>query len=187
MRAIVKPQHILSRLSVLGQLVRDPGEPRSLLWAFAVNSLAASFIVPSRVRTLMLRAMGINISARALVRPQVVIRCSELSIGPRSTINYGCVFDNRAGVDIGAAVGVGIGVRFITTDHDVTDPERRAGTGKLAKVVIEDGVYIGSGAIILPGITVHRGAVVAAGAVVTRDCEADTVYAGIPARRVKDL
>lgn len=174
-------------VSLLGQLIRDPGEPKSLLWAFAANSLTASFLVPARLRTLLLRILGINISPRALVRPRVIIRCAALTVGPRSTINYGCVFDNRAGVEIGASVGVGIGVKFLTTDHDTRDSNRRAGAGKLAKVVIEDGVYIGSGAVILPGVTVRRGAVVGAGAVVTRDCDEDGVYAGIPARRVKEL
>jgi len=49
-------------------------------------------------------------------------------------------------------------------------------------VVIEDHVWIGMRAIILPGVRIGRGAVVAVGAVVTRDVEPLTVVAGVPAR-----
>lgn len=54
-------------------------------------------------------------------------------------------------------------------------------------VVIEDNVYIGTGAIILPGVTVHEMSVVGAGAVVTKDVPSFTVVAGVPARVVKNL
>lgn len=54
-------------------------------------------------------------------------------------------------------------------------------------VVIEDNVYIGTGAIILPGVTVHEMSVVGAGAVVTKDVPSFTVVAGVPAKVVKNL
>ena len=54
-------------------------------------------------------------------------------------------------------------------------------------VIIGDNVYIGTGAIILPGVTVHEMSVVAAGAVVTNDVPSFTVVAGVPARVVKNL
>lgn len=176
-----------SKLSVFTQMVKDPGERHSLLWAFAVNGLAAGFVVPARVRTLILRALGMRISTRALIRPRVIIRSSNITIGAKSTVNYNCVFDNRGGVTIGRNVGIGVGVHFLTTDHDSSDPLRRAGAGFSTEIVVEDGVYIGSGATILAGVRIHQGAVVAAGAVVTRDCQADGLYAGIPARRIRDL
>ena len=173
--------------SVFAQLIRDPGEPHSHMWGFMANSMAASFLMPARVRTLLLRALGVNISARALVRPRVIIRCSNLSVGPSTTVNYHCVFDNRGGVDIGSRVGIGIGVMFLTTDHDSGDPNCRAGSGISKAITVEDGAYIGSGATVLSGVTIGRGVVVAAGSVVTRDCEADGLYAGITARRIREL
>ena len=54
-------------------------------------------------------------------------------------------------------------------------------------VVIEDNVYIGTGAIILPGVTVHKMSVVAAGVVVTKDVPSYTVVGGVPARVIKHL
>jgi sugar O-acyltransferase (sialic acid O-acetyltransferase NeuD family) len=54
-------------------------------------------------------------------------------------------------------------------------------------VVIEEGVHVGTGATLLPHMRVGKGAVVGAGAVVTRDIPADTVYAGVPARRLRSV
>lgn len=179
--------NILQLRQVLKQCIYDPGEPKTIFWSFVANSIAGSFIIPARARTIILRILGIKISLRALIRPRVVIRSDRLVIGAKSTVNYGCIFDNRAGVEIGKSVGIGINVQFINTDHDVSDPSRRAGSSISGKVVVEDGVFIGSGAILLPGVTVGHGAVVAAGSVVTRDCEPDGVYAGIPARRIREL
>lgn len=53
-----------------------------------------------------------------------------------------------------------------------------------APVAICDNVWIGAGAIILPGVTVGSGSIIAAGAVVTRDVPANAVVAGVPARLV---
>lgn len=171
----------------LKQIYHDHGELHSVIWMSFVNGISASFLVPARARTVLLRMSGVDISSRALMKPGVIIRSANLSIGPKSTINYGCVFDNRAGVEIGSSVGIGVGVQFLNTEHDRSDPARRSGVGRIAKITVEDGASVGSGAILLSGVTVGRGAVVAAGAVVNRDCAPDGLYAGIPAKRVKEL
>lgn len=49
------------------------------------------------------------------------------------------------------------------------------------------GTWIGAGAVVLPGVTIGPGCVVAAGAVVVRHCEPNGLYAGVPARRVKEI
>ena len=54
-------------------------------------------------------------------------------------------------------------------------------------VVVGKGVWIGSHATILPGVTIGEGAVVAAGAVVARDVPARTVVAGVPAKVIKNI
>ncbi len=56
---------------------------------------------------------------------------------------------------------------------------------KIAKIVIEDNVLIGSGSIILPGVRIGKGAVVGAGSVVTKDVPPNTFVAGVPAKIVK--
>jgi len=87
------------------------------------------------------------------------------------------------GLTIGSRVLIAAHVVITTRTHPVTPP--RFGVTRDAPVRIEDDVWIGAGAIVLPGVTIGRAAVVAAGAVVTRDVEAMTVVAGVPARVVR--
>jgi acetyltransferase-like isoleucine patch superfamily enzyme len=54
-------------------------------------------------------------------------------------------------------------------------------------MVIEDDVWIGAGAIILPGVRIGRHSVIAAGSVVTKSVDAYSVYAGNPARKIKEI
>lgn len=151
------------------------------------NSIVASHVVPFRVRTLFLKAAGLNINLRCRVAPGVIIRTNKLTMGRRSTINYACVIDNRAPITIGQNVGIAIGVRLITSSHEMNDPAVRAGRSTLAPISIGDGAWIGSGATVLPGVKIGAGCVVAAGAVVTKDCQPNAVYGGVPARLMKDL
>jgi acetyltransferase-like isoleucine patch superfamily enzyme len=67
------------------------------------------------------------------------------------------------------------------------DPERRGGERYSRPVVVEDGVWVGACATILPGVTLGRGSVVAAGALVARDVPPHTLVAGVPARPIKSL
>lgn len=172
---------------VMSQLFRDPGERSPLWWAALANGLLAGHLVPARVRTLGYRALGIGVHPTSLVRPGVIFRHRAVTIGARSTVNYGCVLDNRAPIRIGANVGIGIGVQLITTEHDTSDPLRRAGVGSTAPIVIGDGAYIGSGAVVLAGVEVGQGAVIGAGALVNRDCAPHGFYAGVPARLIRSL
>ena len=67
-------------------------------------------------------------------------------------------------------------------EHDIDDPEFALKGGN---VIIEDYVFIGSGARVLPSIKVGKGAVIASGAVVTRDVEPYAVVGGVPARFIR--
>jgi len=70
-------------------------------------------------------------------------------------------------------------VMIYNSEHDVHSDDMRPIE---APVVIEDYVFIGPRAIILPGVTIHRGAVVAAGAVVTKDIPEKAIVGGVPAQ-----
>lgn len=82
-------------------------------------------------------------------------------------------------VIIGSSVCINDGVEILTASHDVLDPE-----WNLIKksVTIEDYVWIGTGAMILPGVKLGRGCVVGARAVVTKNVEPFTIVAGNPAK-----
>lgn len=156
-------------------------------WQIIVNTLASAAWLPASVRGAIYRKAGMSVSRRATVQAGAYIRASALTVGCRSTINYGCVFDNRARVSIGERCGVGIQVQFITSTHSLDDPSVRAGVGSIQSIIVGNGVWIGSRVILLSGVTIGDGCVIAAGAVVKDDCEPHGLYGGVPAKRLRDL
>jgi maltose O-acetyltransferase len=111
----------------------------------------------------------------------------KLVVGQDSFISHDCFVELSADVTIGERVDIGALARLITAGHDYHDPRRRAGARQNKPIRIEDGAWLGAGCTILGGVTVGTGAVVAAGSLVTKDCLPHGLYAGIPARRIKEL
>ena len=111
-----------------------------------------------------------------------------LHIGDGTWIGQQCFFHAAGDLRIGKNVGVGPGVKIITSMH------REAGRATpilhaplaFAPVTIEDDADLGVGAIVLPGVIIGRGAQVGAGALVTRDVPAYAVVAGNPARILRE-
>lgn len=145
-----------------------------------------------RLRAAILRLGGLAIGRGTLVLGQPVIIGGGnpyrlLKIGEYCWVNMGCVFDLGAPVTIGNRVALGHEVLFITSSHYVGDPERRGGLPLNAPITVEDGVWIGARAILLPGVTVGESSIVAAGAVVIRDVPPHTLVAGVPAKPAREL
>lgn len=105
-------------------------------------------------------------------------------IGDNVWIGQGCFFHSAGGITIGNDVGIGPGVKIVTSAHNLDEIDRPILHSKIdfAPVVIEEGCDIGVGAIILPGVRIGRGAQVGAGSVVTADVPAYSVVAGVPAK-----
>ena len=119
--------------------------------------------------------MGLHLELRGRPRPDR----PAITIGDHTVINGGCHLDGRGGLSIGDNVSVSPGVWILTDEHDVNDPDFPE---VLSPVRIDDYAFIGSKAMILPGVTIGRGAVVGAGAVVTKSVEPFAIVAGVPAR-----
>lgn len=109
---------------------------------------------------------------------------NEMRIGDQTWIGQQCFFHAAGGLTIGAQVGIGPGVKIITSVHEEAGRDRSIlfSPIEMAPVVIEDDADIGVNAVILPGVTVGRGAIVGAGAVVTSDVPPYAVVAGVPAK-----
>lgn len=82
---------------------------------------------------------------------------------------------------------IGPSVQIYTATHLLQAQARNQGWEVAKAIVIEDNVWIGSGAILLPGVRIERNAVVGAGAVVTRNVPMNTVVAGNPARVIRRI
>ena len=112
---------------------------------------------------------------------------TNISIGSNVHINFDCVILDSAEVEIGDNVLIGPKVCIVTPSHKFPPVMRRDIATVARKVVIGDDVWIGAGALILPGVTVGDGVIVGAGAVVTKDVPAGETYAGVPARSIEEI
>src|SRR5690606_12468030 len=98
-----------------------------------------------------------------------------LKMKSKSVINANCHLDTRGGIKIGKNVSISPEVAIVTGDHNIHDPKFRA---RFRKVIIEDNVFIGFRALILPGITIGRGSIIAAGSVVNKNVPPLTIVGG---------
>lgn len=159
---------------------------RAAAWSLIVNGLAASSLLPGKLRLRLYRAAGLGIETHR-VEPGCFFSHPRITIGAGTYVNLQCFFSCWAPIAIGRDCDIASGVAFVTDSHELGPPERRAGDHLLRGITVGDGCWIGTRATILPGVEIGDGCVIAAGAVVTRDCDANGLYAGVPARRVRSL
>ena len=106
----------------------------------------------------------------------------NISIGAGVFMNFNCVVLDVVEVSIGDKTQIGPGVQILAADHPRDPAERAAGLEFGRPVRIGRNVWIGGGAIILPGVTIGDDALIGAGSVVTRDVPAGATVVGNPAR-----
>jgi acetyltransferase-like isoleucine patch superfamily enzyme len=129
----------------------------------------------------------IRLGSNIYVGHQTILKgyhSSRFEIGDNTWIGQQCFFHSAGGLRIGQRVGIGPGVRILTSSHKEEGREVPVLFSELAfaPVTIEDDCDLGIGSIVLPGVTVGRGAIVGAGAVVARDVPPYAVVAGVPAK-----
>ena len=112
----------------------------------------------------------------------------RIELGNGVGFNYGCYVNGYGGLTIGDDAMFGPYSMVHTANHHYDDRERPVTEQGWREQPVQIGprVWIGMGAIVLPGVRVAEGAIVGAGAVVTHDVEPYTVVAGNPARPVKE-
>lgn len=110
---------------------------------------------------------------------------ARLTIGADCSINYGVSIGCTQSIRVGERCRLGPYVMIVDSAfHELLDRSKRPPS---APVVINDDVWIGAKASVLPGVTIGRGAVVGTGSVVTKDVPAFAVVAGVPAKVVQQL
>lgn len=111
----------------------------------------------------------------------------RVSVGDWVYVGPRCYFNGMGTFCIGSGVIFGPDVKVLTANHNYDSEVALPYDNKhvLKRVIIEDNVWIGSSAIILPGVRVGEGAIVGAGAVVAKDVPRLAIVAGNPARILK--
>ena len=148
---------------------------------YAINHIVS--VLPGyRLRHWLYRLLwGLRVGDGSSIHMGVFVTGRDIRIGNDTAIGRRCYLDGRGGLNIGNCVSVSPDVQFITRSHDMNDPDFAFVDHPIS---VEDYVWIGTRAMVLPGVRLGRGCVVAAGAVVTKDVPPLTVAAGVPARHI---
>ncbi len=143
----------------------------------------ASLAAPPEARHALLAEAFAEVGPGAVIRPP--FHCDfgyNIRLGAGAFLNFGCVILDVVAVSIGAGAQIGPGVQLLTADHP-RDPAVRAELLEFGRpVTIGRNVWIGGGALVLPGVTIGDDAIVGAGSVVTRDVPSGATVVGNPAR-----
>ncbi len=139
----------------------------------------AGYVPIHTVRKMVYRISGIRIGRGTTIHTGARFYDLNIQIGEDTIIGEGAILDGRAPLVIGSHVNLASHVMIYNSKHDINDPHFRAHDGPVA---IEDYVFVGPRAVIMPGVRIGRGAIVAAAAVVTHDVPPHAIVAGVPAK-----
>ena len=132
------------------------------------------------------RACGTNVS----IHPQVkILNAGQISVGNNISIHPFCYIDGEGGISIGSNVSIAHNVSILSFNHTWDDMliPIKYNPKSFKSVIIYDDVWIGCGVRIMPGVKISKRCVIAAGSVVTKDCKANSLYGGIPAKFIKSI
>ena len=162
------------------ELVADRARAQSLM-----RDYNATIVSDADARQPILDALlGSRGTGCAIRSPFYVDYGYNIHLGCDVFFNYGCVVLDICPVTIGDMTQIGPMVQILAADHPRDPKDRDAGLENGKPVSIGRNVWIGGGAIILPGVTVGDDAIIGAGAIVTRDVAAGQTVAGSPARPI---
>ncbi|MCJ1698786.1 sugar O-acetyltransferase [Rathayibacter festucae] len=138
-------------------------------------------------RPLLVELLG-SLGEGAFVKPPLFVDYGEnITIGPRTFVNYHLTALDVAAITIGADCQIGPNVQLLTPTHPVEPGPRRDKLEAARPITIGDNVWLGGGVIVCPGVSIGDDSVIGAGAVVTRDIPAGVVAVGNPARVIRSV
>jgi maltose O-acetyltransferase len=124
-----------------------------------------------------------SVGDHAVIRPPFFCDYGyNISLGAGAFLNFNCIILDVEPVSIGEGTAIGPAVQILASDHPRDHGLRKQRVRFGRPVTIGANVWIGGGAIILPGITIGEDAIVSAGSIVTRDVAAGVTVVGNPAR-----
>jgi acetyltransferase-like isoleucine patch superfamily enzyme len=178
-RAVIRPMTAILKLS--------PLPFRVLLWDI---SRPFSGLLAIGLRYSLLSSLACRTGNNVYIGTNVTIKnWSGLEVGNDVSIHDNCYIDAFGGCLIGNDVSIAHGCSIITSNHGWLDPSKpiKYNDVKKAGVALDDDVWIGCGARILPGVRIAKRCVIGAGSVVTRSTRANAVFGGVPAKMIKTL
>lgn len=175
-----------------GELIRldDPDYPRvykAIMRAFRITGeLNSSYHDAKQTREVLSELTGSEIDESTSIMPPFYTDFGQFtSFGKNVFVNFGCSFMDRGGITIEDGALIGPQVKLITENH-AEKPDMRQHVYS-RPITIRRKAWLGAGVTVLPGVTIGENAIVGAGAIVTKDVPDNTIVAGIPAKRIRDI
>ena len=138
-------------------------------------------------QTILQQLLG-QVGQNSIIEPPFYCSYGQnIYIGDHVYLNVLCTILDCNEVHIGHNVMIGPGVQIYTAAHLLQAEPRIQGWEVAKPIVIEENVWLGGGAILLPGVRIGRNAVVGAGAVVPKSVPANTIVVGNPARVIREI
>ncbi|MGX1543722.1 sugar O-acetyltransferase [Streptomyces adustus] len=148
----------------------------------------AAYVEDADAAQPLLRELLGSFGDGAHLRPPLYVDYgSNITVGARTFVNHNLTALDVAAITIGEDCQIGPGVQLLTPTHPLEPQPRRDKLEAARPILVGDNVWIGGGAVVLPGVTIGDNSVIGAGAVVTKDVPANVVAVGNPARVVRSL
>lgn len=170
-------------LSTSEVITKIQNRMKAIFWEYIIFKLHVTGFIPFHsVRNFFYRVCGMKIGQGSAIHMGLRLYYPpNIEIGEGTIIGEYAVLDGRSKLKIGNHVDIASQVMIYNSQHDIHSED----FGPIEKpVIIEDYVFIGPRAIILPGVTIGKGAIVAAGAVVTKDVAPMSIVGGVPAQHI---
>jgi maltose O-acetyltransferase len=165
------------------ELLDDRRRCRLLIEQLNSTSVAEPFEREAILRTLLTSVGDLT----EIISPFQCDYGYRISIGARTSINFGAVILDSAVVRIGDDVQIGPGVHLVTPLHPLDPVRRRTQTEWAEPITVDDAAWLATGVIVCPGVTVGAGTVIGAGSVVISDMPARHLCVGNPCRPVREV
>ncbi|MCX2747233.1 sugar O-acetyltransferase [Arthrobacter sp. MI7-26] len=167
----------------------DPESARESQRAVLLQTKYAAAYVedPDAARPILAELLG-SLGEDAHIKPPIFVDYGTfITVGARTFINYNLTALDVARITIGEDCQIGPNVQLLTPTHPVEPQPRRDRLEAAQPITIGDNVWLGGGAIVLPGVSIGDNSVIGAGAVVTKDIPANSLAVGNPARVIREI
>lgn len=150
------------------------------------SKLNTGYKTPDEVRNILSEIIGSKIdSSVQILTPFNTDFGANIRLGKDVFINKSCTFVDLGGIELEDKVLIGPEVKILSVNHPLDVKNRRGVI--LKSVKIKRNAWLGAGTIVCPGVTIGENSVIGAGSVVTKNVPDNAVYAGVPAKFIKNI